>query len=58
MSSASPNSAAVIRLVVPLLLEQNDEWQLPRRYMHLQGYQSLSYNKPPLGCPQSSTEYE
>jgi putative transposase len=41
-----PNSAAVTRLVGALLLEQNDEWQLQRRYMQLEGLQSLSNNQP------------
>jgi hypothetical protein len=29
-----------------LQLGQNDEWQLHRRYMHLEGLQTLSDNKP------------
>jgi putative transposase len=41
-----PNEAAVIRLVGTLLLEQNDEWQLQRRYKQLEGLQSLSNNQP------------
>ena len=41
-----PNTAAVTRLVGALLLEQNDEWQLQRRYMQLEGLQSLSNNQP------------
>jgi putative transposase len=41
-----PNSGAVTRLVGALLLEQNDEWQLQRRYMQLEGLQSLSNNQP------------
>ena len=40
------NEAAIIRLVGALLLEQNDEWQLQRRYMQLEGLQSLSDNQP------------
>ena len=40
-----PNESAVIRLVGALLLEQNDEWQLQRRYMQLEGLASLSDNQ-------------
>ena len=39
-----PNDAAVTRLVGALLLEQNDEWALQRRYMQLEGLQSLIDN--------------
>ena len=28
------------------MLEQNDEWSLQRRYMQLEGLQSLSDNQP------------
>jgi len=31
-----PNEAAVTRLVGALMLEQNDEWAVTRRYMTLQ----------------------
>jgi putative transposase len=41
-----PNEPAIMRLVGALLLEQNDEWQLQRRYMQLEGLQSLSDNQP------------
>lgn len=40
-----PNERAIIRLVGAMLLEQNDEWSLQRRYMQLEGLQSLS-NQP------------
>jgi hypothetical protein len=39
-----PNEAAIIRLVGALMLEQNDEWQLQRRYMQLEGLQTVSDN--------------
>ena len=41
-----PNDAAIIRLAGTLLLEQSDEWALQRRYMQLEGLQSLSDNQP------------
>jgi putative transposase len=41
-----PNEAAITRLVGALLLEQNDEWQLQRRYLQLEGLQSLTDNQP------------
>ena len=40
-----PNEAAIMRLVGALLLEQNDEWQLQRRYLPLEGLQSLAENQ-------------
>jgi putative transposase len=40
-----PNEAAITRLVGALLLEQNDEWQLQRRYLPLEGLQSLTENQ-------------
>ncbi len=40
-----PNEAAITRLVGAMLLEQNDEWQLKRRYMQLEGLQSLVDNQ-------------
>jgi len=41
-----PNEPAITRLVGALLLEQNDERQLQRRYMQLEGIQTLSDNQP------------
>ena len=40
-----PNDGAIVRLVGALLLEQNDEWQLQRRYMQLEGLQAISDNQ-------------
>ena len=40
-----PNEDAITRLVGALLLEQNDEWQLQRRYMQLEGLQLLTDNQ-------------
>jgi putative transposase len=39
------NETAIVRLVGALLLEQNDEWQLKRRYMQLEGLQTLVDNQ-------------
>ena len=40
-----PNEPAITRLVGALLLEQNDEWQLQRRYLPLEGLQALADNQ-------------
>jgi len=40
-----PDDQAIIRLVCVMMLEQNDEWSLQRRYMQLEGLQSLSENQ-------------
>jgi putative transposase len=40
-----PNDRAIVRLVGAMMLEQNDEWSLQRRYMQLEGLQSLSDNQ-------------
>ena len=39
-----PNEAAIIRLVGAILLEQNDEWAVQRRYMTLETLGSVSDN--------------
>lgn len=36
-----PNEASITRLVGAPLIEQNEEWQLQRRYLQLEGLQSL-----------------
>ena len=41
-----PNDALITRLVGAMLLEQSDEWSLNRRYMQLEGLQSLSDTAP------------
>ena len=41
-----PNDTAVTRLVGAMLLEQNDEWSFKRRYMQLEGLQTLTYTAP------------
>jgi len=40
-----PNDGAIVRLVGALLLEQNDEWQLQRCYMQLEGMNAVSDNQ-------------
>lgn len=42
-----PNERAVTRLIGAILLEQNDEWTLQRRYMQLEGLQCLSDTAQP-----------
>jgi putative transposase len=41
-----PNEAAITRLVGAMLLEQNDEWQLQRRYLPLEPLRALVDNQP------------
>ena len=41
-----PYDPAITRLVGALPLEQNDEWQLQRRYLQLEGLQTISDNQP------------
>ena len=40
----SPDDAALVRLVGALMLEQNDEWPVSRRYMTLETLGSVSRN--------------
>lgn len=49
-----PNDAAIIRLVCALMLEQNDEWTVCRRYMTLEGLAALSHN-PTISLPAVAT---
>jgi len=39
-----PNEAAIVRLVGALLLEQNDEWAVQRRYMTLETLEGLRHD--------------
>jgi putative transposase len=41
-----PNDASITRRVGAMMLEQNDEWSLNRRYMQLEGLQALSDTVP------------
>src|SRR5437773_9236386 len=41
-----PNDTSITRLVGAMMLEQNDEWSLNRRYMQLEGLQTLSDTAP------------
>jgi putative transposase len=41
-----PNDKSIVRLVGAMMLEQNDEWSLNRRYMQLEGLQTLTDTAP------------
>ena len=45
-----PNAAAIVRLVGALMLEQNDEWAVSRRYMSLESLAVLS-DAPRVSLP-------
>ena len=45
-----PNDRAVVRLVGALMLEQNDEWAVARRYMTLESLNPMSEDPVP-GLP-------
>ena len=45
-----PNDRAVVRLVGALMLEQNDEWAVSRRYMSLESLAALG-DDPVLRLP-------
>jgi putative transposase len=44
--SIFPDDASLTRLVSAMMLEQNDEWSLNRRYMQLEGLQTVSDTAP------------
>ena len=41
-----PNEAAVVRLVGAILLEQNDEWAIQRRYLSLETFTAMDDAAP------------
>lgn len=41
-----PNDASIVRLVGAMMMEQSDEWSLNRRYMQLEGLQTLCDTAP------------
>lgn len=49
-----PNEAAIIRLVGALLLEQNDEWAIQRRYLTLETLATIGEN-PDIRLPAIAT---
>ena len=51
-----PNDASITRLVGAMMLEQNDEWSLNRRYMQLRACKPSAILFR-LGCPLWLAEY-
>lgn len=49
-----PNDAAIVRLVGALLLEQNDEWAIQRRYVTLETLATIGEN-PDIRLPAIAT---
>ena len=45
-ATSGGNDAAIVRLVGAMMLEQNVEWSLNRRYMQLEGLQTLCDTAP------------
>jgi putative transposase len=50
-----PNEAAITRLVGAILLEQNDEWAIQRRYMTLETLSSVSHNAHVISLDELTT---
>ena len=49
-----PNEASIIRLIGAVLLEQNDEWQLQHRYMHVEATAEIA--APPIDADNNTVQ--